>query len=65
MHPHRLTTRCGEGLDIIISHLQAYSPLGRGFLTGEIKSRDDLAEDDRRRTNPRFSEQNFSKVWRL
>ena len=42
--------------------LQAYSPLGRGFLTGEIKSRDDLAEDDRRRLMPRFSEENFNKV---
>jgi aryl-alcohol dehydrogenase-like predicted oxidoreductase len=41
--------------------LVAYSPLGRGFLTGAIKSRSDLAEDDWRLTNPRFSEENFSK----
>ncbi len=40
----------------------AYSPLGRGFLTGAIKSRDDLAPEDRRRQMPRFSEENFSKV---
>ena len=33
----------------------AYSPLGRGFLTGSIGSQDDLDEDDWRRTNPRFT----------
>lgn len=37
----------------------AYSPLGRGFLTGQIKSIDDLAEDDWRRTVPRFQGNNF------
>jgi aryl-alcohol dehydrogenase-like predicted oxidoreductase len=36
--------------------LVAYSPLGRGFLTGQIRSLDDLAEDDWRRSNPRFQE---------
>ncbi|MBS1879100.1 MAG: aldo/keto reductase [Actinobacteria bacterium] len=35
----------------------AYSPLGRGFLTGAIRSLDDLAEDDWRRQNPRFQEE--------
>ncbi|MEK6409505.1 MAG: aldo/keto reductase [Acidobacteriota bacterium] len=39
----------------------AYSPLGRGFLTGQIKSIDDLAADDYRRYSPRFQEENFSK----
>ena len=39
----------------------AYSPLGRGFLTGQIKSIDDLAEDDYRRYSPRFQGENFSK----
>src|SRR5690606_37733737 len=39
----------------------AYSPLGRGFLTGEIKSFDDLAEDDYRRNSPRFQGENFQK----
>jgi aryl-alcohol dehydrogenase-like predicted oxidoreductase len=39
----------------------AYSPLGRGFLTGDIKSIDDLAPDDWRRTNPRFQGENFAK----
>jgi aryl-alcohol dehydrogenase-like predicted oxidoreductase len=34
-----------------------YSPLGRGFLTGKIRSLDDLPEDDWRRTNPRFEEE--------
>ena len=38
-----------------------YSPLGRGFLSGEIKSMDDLAPDDFRRTNPRFAGDNFQK----
>jgi aryl-alcohol dehydrogenase-like predicted oxidoreductase len=39
----------------------AYSPLGRGFLTGQIKKIDDLAEDDFRRQNPRFQGENFKK----
>jgi aryl-alcohol dehydrogenase-like predicted oxidoreductase len=36
--------------------LVGYSPLGRGFLTGQIRSMDDLPEDDWRRGNPRFQE---------
>jgi aryl-alcohol dehydrogenase-like predicted oxidoreductase len=39
----------------------AYSPLGRGFLAGQIKSIDDLAADDYRRYSPRFQAENFSK----
>lgn len=39
----------------------AYSPLGRGFLTGTIKSPEDLDEDDWRRENPRFQGENFQK----
>lgn len=39
----------------------AYSPLGRGFLTGQIRSRSDLAADDIRLRMPRFSEENFGK----
>ncbi len=39
----------------------AYSPLGRGFLTGQIKKFDDLAEDDYRRFSPRFMGDNFDK----
>jgi aryl-alcohol dehydrogenase-like predicted oxidoreductase len=38
----------------------AYSPLGRGFLTGQIKNYDDLAADDFRRDNPRFQGANFA-----
>ena len=41
--------------------LVAYSPLGRGFLTGQIKSFDDLAPDDFRRGVPRFQGANFQK----
>jgi aryl-alcohol dehydrogenase-like predicted oxidoreductase len=37
--------------------LVAYSPLGRGFLTGQIRSLDDLPEEDWRRNNPRFQEE--------
>ena len=39
----------------------AYSPLGRGFLSGKIRSLDDLDANDWRRRNPRFSAENFSK----
>ncbi|HSU91633.1 MAG TPA: aldo/keto reductase [Sporolactobacillaceae bacterium] len=41
--------------------LVAYSPLGRGFLTGQIKKFDDLAPDDFRRFSPRFQAENFDK----
>jgi aryl-alcohol dehydrogenase-like predicted oxidoreductase len=43
----------------------AYSPLGRGFLTGQIKKYEDLAEDDFRRQNPRFQGDNFAKNLQL
>ena len=39
----------------------AYSPLGRGFLTGQLKSPDDFAPDDYRRNTPRFQGDNFEK----
>jgi aryl-alcohol dehydrogenase-like predicted oxidoreductase len=39
----------------------AYSPLGRGFLTGQIKRFSDFAPDDWRRSNPRFQGENFEK----
>ncbi|HET7325820.1 MAG TPA: aldo/keto reductase [Nocardioidaceae bacterium] len=39
----------------------AYSPIGRGFLSGQIRSIDDLPEDDWRRNSPRFSQQNFDR----
>ncbi len=41
--------------------LVAYSPLGRGFLTGQITSPDDLAADDYRRSSPRFMGENFAR----
>lgn len=37
----------------------AYSPLGRGFLTGAIRSTDAIPDTDFRKTNPRFAEENF------
>jgi len=37
----------------------AYSPLGRGFLTGAIRSTEELPDSDYRKTNPRFFEENF------
>lgn len=43
----------------------AYSPLGRGFLTGRIRSIDDLAADDFRRNSPRFQGENFQKNLQL
>jgi aryl-alcohol dehydrogenase-like predicted oxidoreductase len=41
--------------------LVAYSPLGRGFLTGEIRTTDDFADNDSRKTNPRFTGENFER----
>ena len=38
-----------------------YSPLGHGFLTGQIRTVDDFAEDDWRKTNPRFTGENFRR----
>ncbi|WP_312489278.1 aldo/keto reductase [Sphingomonas sp.] len=38
-----------------------YSPLGRGFLTGQITKREDLPEGDYRRNDPRYSEENFDR----
>jgi aryl-alcohol dehydrogenase-like predicted oxidoreductase len=43
----------------------AYSPLGRGFLSGRIRSLDDLAEDDFRRHHPRFQGANFERNLQL
>jgi len=40
-----------------------YSPLGRGFLTGAIKSLDDFTDDDYRKQSPRFQGENFEKIW--
>jgi aryl-alcohol dehydrogenase-like predicted oxidoreductase len=43
----------------------AYSPLGRGFLTGQIRSRADLDPNDYRSNSPRFSEDNFEQNLRI
>ncbi|MFB2772221.1 aldo/keto reductase [Pelatocladus sp. BLCC-F211] len=43
----------------------AYSPLGRGFLSGQITNLDDLAADDFRRVSPRFQGENFNKNLQL
>ena len=45
--------------------LVPYSPLGRGFLTGALKSPDDFAPDDYRRENPRFQGENFTRNLQL
>ena len=45
--------------------LVAYSPLGRGFLTGTFKRRDDLIPTDRRHAHPRFQEGNFEQNLQL
>src|SRR6187399_252615 len=42
-----------------------YSPLGHGFLTGTIRSPDQLSDDDWRKTNPRFTEANFEQNLRI
>ena len=42
-----------------------YSPLGHGFLTGTIRSPEELSDDDWRKTNPRFTEGNFEKNLRI
>jgi aryl-alcohol dehydrogenase-like predicted oxidoreductase len=49
-----LDTVCELGIGFV-----AYSPIGRGFLSGAIRSVDDLAADDWRRHHPRFSGENF------
>jgi aryl-alcohol dehydrogenase-like predicted oxidoreductase len=43
----------------------AYSPLGRGFLTGRIRSAGELDETDFRRNSPRFAGDNFQANWRI
>lgn len=42
-----------------------YSPLGRGFLTGQIKARSDLPEGDYRLNDPRYSEENFGRNMKM
>ena len=42
-----------------------YSPLGHGFLTGQIRSTEDISDDDWRKTNPRFVGENFQRNLRI
>ena len=68
---YSLWTRDVEDNDVLAAcrelgiGLVAYSPLGRGMLSGEIKKFDDLAEDDYRRHNPRYQGENFDKNLQL
>ena len=55
-----LTTARELGVKIV-----AYSPLGRGFLTNTIKSRDDFDDKDTRKNHPRFSEEHFGENLKL
>ncbi|KAK9759792.1 Aldo-keto reductase str7 [Basidiobolus ranarum] len=57
---HLLDTARELGIAVI-----AYSPLGRGLLTGQIKSVDDFDDDDFRKTVPKFSRDNFPKILKL
>ena len=56
-HEHGVLATCRElGVALV-----AYSPLGRGFLTGALKSPEDFAADDYRRLSPRFQGENFQR----
>ena len=59
--PIELLSTCRElGVAVV-----AYSPLGRGLLTGAYKSADDFEEGDFRRMSPRFSKENFPRNLKL
>ena len=64
---YSLWTRDPEDNDVLAACCElnigfvAYSPLGRGMLSGEIKKFEDLAEDDYRRHSPRYMSENFQK----
>lgn len=68
---YSLWTRDPEDNDVLATCRElgigfvAYSPLGRGFLSGEITKFEDLAEDDYRRHSPRFQGENFDKNLQL
>lgn len=56
-----LLSTCRElGITVV-----AYSPLGRGFLTGQLKSPDDFTDGDFRKTAPKYSKKNWSKNMEL
>lgn len=66
---YSLWTRDPEGELPLLRELRVgfvpYSPLGHGFLTGTIRSPEELADDDWRKTNPRLTEGNFEKNLRI
>lgn len=68
---YSLWTRDPEENDVLATSRElgigfvAYSPLGRGFLSGRLKKFEDLAEDDYRRNSPRFQGDNFGKNLQL
>lgn len=55
-------SRCFAGFGI---GFVPYSPLGHGLLTGKIRTVDDFADDDWRKTNPRFTGENFQRNLRI
>ena len=68
---YSIWTRDVEDNDVLVAcrelniGFDAYSPLGSGMLSGEIKKYEDLAEDDYRRHNPRYQGENFDKNLQL
>ena len=60
MRTDLLPLLCERGIGFV-----PYSPLGHGFLTGQIRSVDDFADDDWRKTNPRFIGENFQRNLRI
>src|SRR6202042_2530067 len=66
---YSLWTRDPEELLPVLRELRIgfvpYSPLGRGFLTGQVRSLDDLEDDDFRKTQPRFGGENFQHNLRV
>jgi aryl-alcohol dehydrogenase-like predicted oxidoreductase len=62
---YSLWTRDPEEVLPVLRELVPYSPLGRGFLTGQVRSLDDLEDDDFRKSQPRFEGENFQHNLRV
>ena len=60
MRTDLLPLLCERGIGFV-----PYSPLGHGFLTGQMRSVEDFADDDWRKTNPRFTGENFQRNLRV
>jgi len=54
-----------QGTQQRLARFRPYSPLGHGFLTGTNRSPDELSADDWRKTNPRFTGENFQRNLRI